>query len=555
MSEKKNQPDMQRILSISQELVADRPLDEILHRIVQVAADLVNCESVGILLSDESANTLRFVAATLYQDRLFDFPVPIDASIAGAAFISNELVNVPDVSVDPRHYPKIADLLNFPARSLLAAPLKFKDRKIGVLEAQNKKDREEFDAVDVQIMTALAAQVSIALEHARQMERYKQLAQDEQNQRQMAEAMRLASAALTSTLDYDQVIDNIMEQVSSVIPLDTCNVMMIEKEDTARIARVYRGRGYEQVGTAATLQDTTLNISDVAGLRRMCETRQPVLIFDVAQDLEWVYSRPEHHWIRSYIGAPIIIRDSVVGFLNVMSGTPNLYNQALAERLQAFVHYAATAIENARLYQQAQEEIAERIKAEEELRHHRDHLEELVKERTADIHRLAITDSLTELFNRRHLISLGERAINLAQRYHHPLVAMMADLDHFKKINDTYGHAAGDEALRKLAAQIRQVFRSTDILGRYGGEEFVVLMPETDIVSGHKIAERLLHLTQGVSISSDKIEFGFTISIGLAERSQTNARTLDQLIDHADSALYNAKQSGRNRVEVYQVPR
>ncbi|MBK7319415.1 diguanylate cyclase [Candidatus Villigracilis affinis] len=546
MSQTKNQLlDIQRILTISQELVADRPFDEILHRIVQVAADLVNCESVGILLLDEPTNTLRFVAATLYQDRLFDFPVPIESSIAGAAITSGQLVSVPDVRIDPRYYPRIAELLNFPVHSLLAAPLKFKDRKIGVLEAENKKDGLEFDETDAQIMTALAAQVTIALENARQIERYKQLAQDEQDQRKTAEALQLASAALTRTLDYDQVIDNILERVSTVIPFDTCNVMMIEKGD---IARVYRGRGYEQVGTASTLQSTTLNVSTVIGLRRMYETRQPILILDATHDSEWIYSRPEHNWIRSYIGAPIILRDTVVGFLNAMSGTPNLYNQVLAERLQAFAYHAAIALENARLYKQAQEEIAERIKIEDELLHHRHHLEELVKERTREIHRMAITDPLTGIFNRRHLISLGERAINHSKRYSHTLTAMMIDIDYFKKINDTYGHAAGDEALRKLADQIRQALRTTDILGRYGGEEFVVLMPETDLASGHKIAERLLHMVRELNIRSDKTEFGITISVGLAEQSQANAQTLDDLIDQADKALYTAKQSGRNRV-------
>jgi GAF domain-containing protein len=409
---------MERILSISHELVANRSLDEILHQIVQVAADLVNCETVGILLSDEQPNALRFVAATLYQDRLFDIPVPIDASIAGVAYVNDEPIIVQDVLSDPRYYPKVAELLNYPAHSLLAVPLKFHDRKIGVLEAENKKNDQQFDETDAQVLTALATQATIAIENARQVERYKQLAEAEQNQRQMAEALRLASATIASTLDYDLVIDRILEQVSQVIPSDTCNVMMIEAKN---IARVFRGRGYHEFGTAETLNATMLNLDDALGLRRMRETQQPIVVPDVTQDPTWVYSRPEHRWIQSYVGAPIIIRDTVVGFLNANSATPNLYTETYAERLQAFAHHAATAIENARLYRQAQEEIAERIKVEEELRHHRDHLEELVKERTAEVHRLAITDSLTDSFNRRHLIILGNQAVEQAQRYHHPV--------------------------------------------------------------------------------------------------------------------------------------
>jgi diguanylate cyclase (GGDEF)-like protein len=238
----------------------------------------------------------------------------------------------------------------------------------------------------------------------------------------------------------------------------------------------------------------------------------------------------------------------VVGFLNANSAIPNLYNQTHAERLRAFAHHAATAIENARLYQQAQEEITERIKVEEELRRHRDHLEELVKERTAEVHRLAITDSLTDVFNRRHLMELGNRALNQAQRYHHPLAAIMLDIDHFKKINDTYGHAAGDEALRKLAEQLRKNLRSVDILGRYGGEEFVILMPETSLQTARQSAERLLTDIRALRIDAPQITFGFTASIGVAELNLASQQTIDALIARADQALYDAKQAGRDRV-------
>jgi diguanylate cyclase (GGDEF)-like protein len=536
---------MERILAISQELVSNRSLDEILHQIVQVAAELVECETVGILLSEEHPNTLRFIAATLYQDHLFDIPVPIDASIAGVAYASDEPIIVHDVKSDPRYYPQVAKLLNYPAHSLLAVPLKFHNRKIGVLEAENKKNNQQFDETDVQILTVLATQATIAIENTRQVERYKQLAQAEQNQRQMADALRLATAALTSTLDYDLVIDRILEQVSQVIPSDTCNVMMIEAQN---IARVSRGRGYAEMSTADTLATTTLNVDDVLGLYRMRETRQPIVVPNVTQDPTWVYSRAEHQWIQSYIGAPIIVRAQVIGFLNAMSATPNLYNAMHAERLQAFAHHAATAIENARLYRQAQDEIAERIKVEEELRRHRDHLEELVQERTAQVHRLAITDSLTDLYNRRQLMILGNQAVEQAQRYHHPLAAMMIDIDHFKRINDSYGHAVGDAALRELADQLRQHSRAADILGRYGGEEFVVLMPETSLATAHQIAERLLDHIRRMRISTTTIQISLTASIGVAQLDWTHPQSLDALIANADRAMYTAKQAGRDRV-------
>jgi eukaryotic-like serine/threonine-protein kinase len=535
---------MERIQAINYELIANRSLEEILHQIVNVAAELMDCEVVSLLLLDEPSNTLRIMVTTLNQDRLFNIPVPME-SIAGAAFTGNEPIIIHDAQADPRYFPNIAESLNYPSHALVALPLKFRDRKIGVVEAINKVKGQCFEETDIQLLTAIATQATIAIENTRQMEQYKQLAQDEQNQRQMADALRHASAAVTSTLDYDQVIDRILEQVGQVIPNDTSNMMMVE---AGNIARVLRGRGYAQFGTADTLTETTLKMDDAMGLRRMIETLRPIVVPDVAQDPTWVYSRPEHQWIRSYIGAPIIVRDSVVGFLNVNSAIPDLYNRTHAERLQAFAHHAATAIENARLYRQAQEEIAERIKVEDELRRHRNHLEELVKERTAEVHRLAITDSLTDVFNRRHFMVLGNQALNQAQRYNHPLTALMLDIDHFKKINDSYGHAVGDEALRKLADQLRKDLRSTDILGRYGGEEFVFLMPETNLQTARQSAERMLANIRGLRIDTPQNQIGITASIGVAEWNPASQKTIDALIARADEVMYAAKQAGRNQV-------
>lgn len=534
---------LERILAINQALVASHPLDEILHQVVNVATELVDCETVGILLFDETENSLRFVASTLHKDRLFSFPVPINASLAGAAFSSGQPVIVQDAPSDPRFNPKISELIDMPTRSILAVPLEFQNVKIGVLEAKNKFEPQQFDENDARVLTLLASQAAIAIENATQVERYKQLAQSEQDQHKITDALRLASAAISSTLDYDQVIDRILEQVGLVIPNDTSNIMMIEEND---IARVFRGQGYEQYGTADTLNDTILDMKTVIGLQRMCETHQPVVIPNVQQDPTWVYSRPEHYWIRSYVGAPIIIREQVVGFLNVNSAIPNLYNEKYRERLQAFANHAATALENARLYRQAQEEIAERIKIEDELRRHRDHLEELIKERTAEIHRLAITDPLTELHNRRHLMDLGKKALCHSVRHRRAFSVMMLDIDHFKKINDTYGHAVGDIALRAFSNQLRQNLRAADLLGRYGGEEFVVMMPETDMQAALQMADRLINGIRNLRIPTGKDEFGFTTSIGVA--SWQPGENLEALISRADEAMYAAKQSGRDRV-------
>lgn len=131
------------------------------------------------------------------------------------------------------------------------------------------------------------------------------------------------------------------------------------------------------------------------------------------------------------------------------------------------------------------------FQAQVALQQERDRLEEIVQERTAQLHQLAITDPLTITFNRRHLAILGEQIFRHARRYQHPLAALMLDIDHFKKINDRYGHAVGDLVLKKLAEYLQTNLRASDVLGRYGGEEFVVLMPETNLNMAQQIAKRL----------------------------------------------------------------
>jgi diguanylate cyclase (GGDEF)-like protein len=159
---------------------------------------------------------------------------------------------------------------------------------------------------------------------------------------------------------------------------------------------------------------------------------------------------------------------------------------------------------------------------------------------------LARTDELTGLRNRRAFYEQGELAVVQAQRYGRPLSAVMLDIDHFKTINDTWGHSAGDDALRALAGVITKSARSTDITGRVGGEEFAIVLPETTGNDAAAQAERLRRDVAGLSFRHGSIEITFTCSFGVAELDDSGS--LDVLIARADAALYEAKAQGRNRV-------
>jgi diguanylate cyclase (GGDEF)-like protein len=167
-----------------------------------------------------------------------------------------------------------------------------------------------------------------------------------------------------------------------------------------------------------------------------------------------------------------------------------------------------------------------------------------------EVQRLAITDTLTGLYNRRGFFEIGNREIARSKRFGHPLTAIMFDVDHFKNFNDTYGHAIGDRVLEEIAACCGRQLRKVDILGRYGGEEFSVLLPETSLTDARTIAERLRHAADK-PIDVGQATLTVTISLGVAAL-QDNTADLYELLQGADRALYKAKELGRNCICIEQ---
>ncbi|MGE5658818.1 MAG: GGDEF domain-containing protein [Actinomycetota bacterium] len=181
-------------------------------------------------------------------------------------------------------------------------------------------------------------------------------------------------------------------------------------------------------------------------------------------------------------------------------------------------------------------------------------LYELACQREEQYRRQAITDALTGISNRRYILEEGKKAFLRAQHYGHPLSVLMFDIDHFKHINDTYGHQTGDITLCLLAGLCQQLIRKTDLLGRMGGEEFLMILPNTPLADAICLAERLRQVVENTVIASDdcspnRSSFSITISIGIATYSQ-DLPSMEALLADADLALYQAKTSGRNRVVV-----
>ena len=206
-------------------------------------------------------------------------------------------------------------------------------------------------------------------------------------------------------------------------------------------------------------------------------------------------------------------------------------------------------------------EVRRRSRVESALRRSQRDLEARVRARTADLHdkqtelersnaeleRLATIDELTGVCNRRRFLELAEGELRRSRRYDRPLTLIMFDLDRFKRLNDSHGHAAGDAVLSEAAACAAAGLRETDCLARYGGEEFVVLLSESTAQQGRAVAERMRAALEGLAVEHGDREHRFTASFGVATL-ETGDADIEALLERADRALYEAKNAGRNRV-------
>jgi diguanylate cyclase (GGDEF)-like protein len=323
--------------------------------------------------------------------------------------------------------------------------------------------------------------------------------------------------ALTAGLEFDHVMSSIYEQCLAVASIDAFYICIIDREDGSIEFPFFSMNGSVRKGEKSDIQSN-------AGLANVIfSTRQVVNIEDLTTS-EYANLLPANHFGYdqpcSFLGVPLILRDEVIGAIAMLSLRPRAYSQHQIRLLQTMANQAAIAIENARLYEQ--------------------------------VRRLAIVDELTGIYNYRGLMLLGTREVERAVRFNHPLTALFLDIDHFRNFNNRYSHTVGNQVLTSFAQECRNDCRSVDILSRYGGEEFVVLLPETGQEAGSQTAERLVSKIETLRVATEKGSLGITISIGVAELDGPGDN-LQTLIDHANQAEHLAKLNGRNRAEKWKV--
>ncbi len=357
-----------------------------------------------------------------------------------------------------------------------------------------------FNQEQAETLTAFTGQAALAIQNAR-------LFQAAQRRAEEAETLRQATSVIVSALDLERVLDAILEQLDRVVPYDSASVFLQEGE----WARLVAGSGLPE---PEKLIGQAFNIQEDALLLEIIQCSHPVILTDAKRDPRF------HGWggvdyVGGWMGVPLRARGQIIGVLTLDSRQSGAYSSEDAALAQAFADEASIAVENARLFHQVQ--------------------------------RMATTDPLTDLYNRRHFYDAASDELERSRRYAHPVSLVMIDFDHFKDINDTYGHPAGDQVLIEAARRCRAALRDIDVVARYGGEEFVILLPETGLEGALQAAERLRQGVMEVPVTVADCAIPVSISLGVASL-QEDCANLEALLENADQALYLAKDSGRGRV-------
>lgn len=381
--------------------------------------------------------------------------------------------------------------------SALGVPMLDKEKLLGVIYVESTQ-QNNFRANDVQTLQTLANQVAASLQKARLYARA-------QDHLQVMTTLQSVSQVVSSSLERDEILHNVVRLLKETFGYTYISIYLIHEDQLKLGAQI----GYPNEMIIYTIPIT----SGISG--RTVLTKQTQFVPDVNQDPSFLRAS---HEIKSEICVPLIKKDMILGTLNVESASEKPLDENDINLLSAMAGPITIAIDNARLHAQ--------VKA------------------------MAMTDAVSGLFNRHAFEEMLTTEIQRAVRYGHYLSLIIFDIDSFKEYNDTWGHPAGDERLKATADLIRASQRKHDIAARYGGDEFAIILPNTDTEGAHHFAKRLLEAarsnTTKQSINGRGVP-GYTLSMGFATFPQ-DGDTLAALLLAADQAELMAKRLGKNQI-------
>ncbi len=463
-------------------------LDEVLQRILGIAHDYFHLRNVAIMLLDRQSQEL-YVRSQIGWDTGQDtIRLPLGHGITGAAAVKKQPVYAPDVSKDERYFCSAKT-----THSELAIPLMLRDEVVGVLDCQSER-ANHFDDETIDLLTLFSNQASIALQNAH-------LYSLERQRARQLQAINAIAQQTTAVLDLEELLRRVCELVQDAFRVSHVSLFLREENDL--VLRAHHGTltlHIPQGGRFPVGNEPWASI--LAGNRTGIES-----------DLTSAPATKFFAESASRIRIPLVSFGQSLGVLALDSSQSDAFRDGDLQSLESVADICATAIQNA-------------------------HYVERVKQ-------LAYLDGLTGIFNRRFFELRILEEIERARRYGTGMAVIMADIDQFKRLNDEFGHVLGDEVLRQVSSLFHQQVRKIDVVCRYGGEEFAILLTQTSAQHAVNIAEKLRKMVADWQFPG--VPRTVTISAGAAAFPDQGT-TRDELVKAADNALYAAKQAGRNRV-------
>jgi diguanylate cyclase (GGDEF)-like protein len=392
-----------------------------------------------------------------------------------------------------------------PMRSFIGVPLLARNRVIGALTVASHETSYRLE--EAMIVDAFGDHAAVAIQNARLFQR---------TQATLAKTETLYRVAqnLIEGSSLEQTLQSVVDGVAEALPANGVSLITMNPRAKKIVHFVRGGEGRDRV-VAATFEELWDGLAGYV-MREHEPLISPANRPDEREGPQ-ARARREATGAGAVMVAPLSFAGKAFGVLTAINqaGEAEFSRHDLILH-EAMANQAAIAIENARLFEEVQ--------------------------------RLAVTDDLTGLKNRRGFFEVARRELERATRTGRPLSALMLDIDGFKRVNDTYGHAVGDEVLRHLAERCRRAVRDIDLVGRYGGEEFAVLLPETDLKTALEVAERVRSSIGDTPFDTEVGPLPIRVSVGLALLEDDSEQTVESLLDRADTAMYLVKQAGGDDV-------
>lgn len=480
---------MQRVAILydaSQAVLSTFDLDEVLNQVLAIVRDYFHLQCGSIMLLDEASQKLVVRAHFGEGTILEGFSVPFGKGITGIAAKARRPIYCPDVTADPRYIPFIAS-----TRSELAVPLMVRDEVVGVLDCQSNVPAF-FDNETVDLLTLFATQASIGLQNAKL---YSML----QRRAAQMEAINAIAKRTTVELDLKELLDRLCYQLPQSFQVEHVAIFLRDEEGEL-ILRAQQGTLASALKVGDRLPQGYL--CNPGGGRHIPYCGDPSLCPAACFPAG-----------REEVCLPLVSFGENIGLMVCATTQAKAFLANDIQALESVADILATATQNARYVDR--------------------------------VRQLAYRDGLTGVFNRRYFDSRLVDEVTRAARYGGGVSVLMIDLDHFKKINDEFGHMLGDDVLRAVSAVFIRQLRKVDVVCRYGGEEFAVVLPATQGASAAAVAEKLRRTVANVEFAG--LPYPVTVSIGVAE-FPAHGITRDDIVRAADIALYNAKSAGRNQV-------